>query len=240
MATESPVVALFDVDGTLVRTEGASRHTRSFKAAFRTVYGAECAFTAGMHGMTDLQIFMIIARELKLGDGREKELAASDLRSMVEIYSVRDETDGIYVALPGVRDLLEQMQRRGILLGLVTGNVPEIARDKLGEVGLDSFFKFGAFGSEGDERTVLPPLAVSRAEALSGVRVDPRRVFIIGDTARDVACALDNGYRAVAVATGHVPMEDLMKSGAELVLPDLTHPGPLLELVDARGRLPGK
>src|SRR5512133_2077381 len=113
---------------------------------------------------------------------------------MVEIYSSRDETDGTYVELPGVRTLLEMLREMGVLLGLITGNVPEIARDKLETTRLEEFFSFGAFGSEGDERRVLPPLAVSRAEAIAGTSLDPRRVFVIGDTPRDVDAAVLNGY----------------------------------------------
>lgn len=233
MEKNSRFVALFDIDGTLVRTEGASPHSRAFKAAFRHVYGTDCNFSVGMHGMTDLQIFTILSSELHVGDGRHRELAVEACRSMVEVYRVKDETDGRYVMLPGVRETLEALRNRGVVLGLVTGNVPEIANDKLAAVGLADFFSFGAFGSEGDDRRVLPPLAASRAEALMGAKVDSRHVFVVGDTPRDVACALDNGYRAVAVATGHIPLEELLKSGAELVLPDLTDAGPLLHLMES-------
>ena len=58
MPLERPLVVLFDVDGTLVRTEGKSRHSRAFLAAFRQVHGIECRFEKEMHGMTDRQIFL--------------------------------------------------------------------------------------------------------------------------------------------------------------------------------------
>lgn len=222
-------VALFDIDGTLVRTEGASRHSRAFKAAFRQVYGSECEFAVGMHGMTDLQIFMLLAQQMKSANGHSRDLALDACRTMVSFYSSRDEGDGSYVALPGVRALLESLRDRDVALGLITGNVPEIAADKLETTGLWEFFTFGAFGSEGDDRTILPPLAVRRAESLLEATVDPKRVFVIGDTPRDVAAAVLNGYRAIAVATGHVSTEDLEKTGAELVLPDLRAPEPLLK-----------
>ncbi|HEX9015946.1 MAG TPA: HAD family hydrolase [Chloroflexota bacterium] len=231
MPVKNGVVALFDIDGTLVRTEGASPHSRAFKAAFQKVFGTECNFAVGMHGMTDLQIFMLLAKDVASANGALRESAIEACRSMVEIYQVKDAGDGSYVVLPGVRDLLSTLRDAGVSLGLITGNVPEIARDKLEITGLDGYFGFGAFGTEGDERTVLPPLAVARAEAALGVRVDPSRVFVIGDTPRDVAAALDNGYRAVAVATGHISVADLSSTGAELVLPDLSRAQPLLALM---------
>lgn len=231
MFGDTPTLVLFDVDGTLIRTEGQSRHSHAFRTAFERVYGVECRFTAGMHGMTDLQIFLVLARDMGVANGRPREQALEACRTMVEIYQSSAEVDGRYVELPGARTTLETLARCGAVLGLVTGNAPEIARHKLASVGLADFFPFGAFGTEADDRTGLPPLAVARAEALLGRPVQRGRVFVVGDTTRDVACALDNGYRAVAVATGHVPMADLAATGAELVLPDLLDLNPLLRLL---------
>lgn len=228
---DSPTLLLFDVDGTLVRTEGPSRHSRAFREAFREVYGVECRFTAGMHGMTDLQIYMELARGLAPVDGRGRELALRACRRMVEIYLNPADTDGQYVALPGARAALELLAGRGTVLGLLTGNAPEIARHKLGSVGLAEFFAFGAFGTEADNRSGLPPIAIGRAEAATGRRFETSRVFIVGDTPRDVACALDNGCRAVGVPTGSFTAEELVAAGAEVVLPSLEETGQLMQIL---------
>lgn len=235
MSLEPSAVALFDVDGTLIRTEGPSRHSRAFKAAFERVYGAPCVFTAAMHGMTDTQIYIAMARELGIEDGRLAQMARDACSDMVELYQFREEVDGCYYALPGVEALLHDLEGRGVVMGLVTGNVPEIAYDKLAAVGLDRYFPFGAFGNDAEDRTGLPAVAVRRAEEFMGRPVDRSRVFVIGDTGRDVACALDNGLRAVAVGTGFVPLDDLHATGAELVLPDLSDPEPLLRLMGVHG-----
>ena len=236
MAGESHPLVLFDVDGTLVRTVGSSRHSRAFRAAFERVFGGECRFAAGMHGMTDLQIFMILGQSAGAADGQLREKAMRACRTMVEIYSVPAETDGSYAALPGALTTLEELVRRQMLLGLVTGNDPEIARHKLASAGLFEYFPFGAYGTEAEDRSALPPLAIARAELLTGHSIERSRVFVVGDTPRDVACALDTGCRAVGVATGNFSMEELRAAGAELVLPDLQEPEPLLCLLEkARG-----
>jgi len=234
VAEESPTLALFDVDGTLIRTEGPSPHTRAFKAAFEAVYGMECRFTPGLHGMTDLQIFMTLAKEQGLGDSKPEEMAREACRRMTKIYQTLAGGDSYYIKLPGVDTLLETLSHNGVLLGLVTGNVPEIALHKLASVGLASFFAFGAFGSEALDRNALPPLAVSRAQQLAGIHIEPARVIVLGDTPRDVICALENGYRSVAVATGNFREEELFAAGAELVLPDLKDPSPLMRLINNR------
>ncbi len=228
----SPDVVLFDVDGTLIRSEGRSRHSRAFHAAFIDTYGCDFRFATDMHGMTDLQIYMALAEGLPQVDGRGLQMASAACRRMVEIYQTPDGSDGFYVALPGSLRALEILSGRDVTLGLVTGNAPEIAHDKLSSVKLSHFFSFGAYGTEGEHRSALPPIAINRAEAVVGRPVDRNRVFVVGDTPRDVACALDNGCRAVGVATGSFSADALSAAGAELVLPTLEEIEPLLRLME--------
>lgn len=232
MAGKTPTLVLFDVDGTLIRTEGPSPHTRAFKAAFKSVYGEDCRFITGLHGMTDMQIFMTLSEQMGLENSRLRELAEEACRQMVAIYQTPHNGDGHYVRLPGVEQLIETLVVNGVLLGLVTGNTPEIARHKLTSVGLDSYFSLGAFGSEAWDRTHLPPIAVARAEQSIGQPIASNGVIVLGDTPRDVACALDNGYRSVAVATGHFTMDELVAAGAELVLPDLQNIQPFMRFLN--------
>ncbi len=231
----SPLVVLFDVDGTLIATEGRSRHSRAFLAAFEAVYGARCEFVAGLHGMTDMQIFRHLAGTMGLENGRGAELAREACRRMVEIYGTADPTDGRYIVLPGVQETLDRLAQEGALLGLVTGNAPEIAAHKLSSVGLREYFRFGAFGTEAEDRSELPPLAIRRAEELVGKRVSLERAFVIGDTPRDIGCARESGCRAVAVATGMFTPADLEPLGPDLVLPDLSDRAGLWRLMGIEG-----
>jgi phosphoglycolate phosphatase-like HAD superfamily hydrolase len=111
-----------------------------------------------------------------------------------------------------------------VLLGLLTGNLERTARIKLNRFDLNRFFKFGAFGSDSEHRVALPAIAAARAERLSGAPVAlGRHVQIIGDTPRDVECALANGATAVAVATGGATTDELRSAGAHVVFEDFTH-----------------
>src|SRR5258708_13920464 len=64
---------------------------------------------------------------------------------------------------PGVAPLLAKLTRRGILLGLVTGNLTRIGWRKLERAGLREYFRFGAFGEMASTRAVLARLAIRRA-----------------------------------------------------------------------------
>jgi phosphoglycolate phosphatase-like HAD superfamily hydrolase len=55
-------------------------------------------------------------------------------------------------------------------------------------------------------------------------------VWIIGDTPRDLSCAQAIGVRCALVATGQRTIGELTGLGADIVLPDLSDPRPLLDL----------
>ncbi|NDD81262.1 MAG: haloacid dehalogenase, partial [Verrucomicrobia bacterium] len=58
------------------------------------------------------------------------------------------------------------------------------------------------------------------------------RIYIIGDTPHDVACARAIGAKAVAVATGSFSVEQLRACGADAVFTDLAHPKEFFLLLD--------
>ena len=79
---------------------------------------------------------------------------------------------------PGVAPVLERLTRRGVLLGLVTGNLTRIGWRKLERAGLRSYFRFGAFGEMARTRSGLARLAIREARAR---RLDrPRRSDLAG------------------------------------------------------------
>ena len=126
---------------------------------------------------------------------------------------------------PGAHALVTELHRRGQpLQGLVTGNTSSIAPIKLRAAGFDpDWFAVGAYGSESPDRNALPPLAVERAERLTGRKIAPEQVIVIGDTPADVACARALGAVAVGVKTGYgrSPTE-LAEAQPDYLLEDLT------------------
>ncbi len=97
----------------------------------------------------------------------------------------------------------------------MTGNYEPIARMKLARAGLASHFSGcpGAYGSDSEDRTSLPPIARRRA----GTAAEPyprAQTIVIGDTPRDIACARADGLRCVAVATGPFGVDQLESADA--------------------------
>jgi phosphoglycolate phosphatase len=115
-----------------------------------------------------------------------------------------------------------------VTLGLLTGNYAETGAIKLRGVGIEpSWFPVQAWGDMAETRPLLVPVALRQLQTA----VPAAEVVVIGDTLRDVECARANGCLCVAVGTGGATVEALRGAGADLVLEDLSDPGPLLRLL---------
>jgi phosphoglycolate phosphatase-like HAD superfamily hydrolase len=119
----------------------------------------------------------------------------------------------------------------GVYLGLLTGNVEAGARLKLNTFGLNRFFPVGAFGDDSEDRNLLLPFAVKRLLVSQSISVNPEQCVVIGDTPNDIDCARVHGAAAIAVATGSYSLEQLMKTTADLVLPDLSGTEQIVEWI---------
>jgi phosphoglycolate phosphatase-like HAD superfamily hydrolase len=93
------------------------------------------------------------------------------------------------------------------------------------------FFITGAFGDDAATRPGLVPIAVARMASALGLTTVPGDVTIVGDTPRDVDCALQNGCRCLAVLTGYHDREELLAAGAHCVVEDLRDPEALAFLL---------
>jgi phosphoglycolate phosphatase len=216
------VLLLFDIDGTLL--EGTRQAVgEAMLAALREVHGIDVGVIRtriDTEGRTDGEI----ARAILVGAGvpsdRIDALADRVRESCSQIAArlLPDDLSG--AVLPGVRELLDWLiGQGGLKLGLLTGNYEAIARLKLARAGIGGGFALGqgAFGSDAEDRDVLP--AIARLRAGTKDAPYPRaETVVIGDTPRDIACARADGVRCVAVATGSFRSEAL--AGADDVARD--------------------
>ncbi len=216
-------LVLFDIDGTILWSDGAGR--RAIHTALEEVFGSIGPPEYRFDGKTDRQI----VRDLMRHDGHE-DAGIDDrmdvlLERYVECLDVELADPGFTARLlDGVPELLDALEARDdVVLGLLTGNVEPGARAKLRAVGIDpDRFRVGAFGSDHEHRPELPAIAQLRVRDLLGVDVPGRDVVVIGDTPADIECARSVDARAIGVATGRYPVEELALHGAAAVFADLT------------------
>ena len=224
---------LFDIDGTLLLTDGAGR--RAIERALVDVAGTAGPITDyRFDGKTDPQI----VRDLLVLAGHPAATSEAQVRAVCDHYvgHLSDElakptqTTRVMVGVRALLDALEPVETDGrAMVGLLTGNVERGAALKLRSAGIDpARFRVGAYGSDGAHRPDLPAIAQRRAADL-GATIAGSDVVIIGDTPDDVRCGRPIGARTVAVATGWFDVAALSAAGATHVFADLSDTARVLE-----------
>ena len=216
-------LVLFDIDGTILLTEGASK--RALHRALIEVFGATGPDDHAFGGKTDPQIVRELMRVVGHGDDHI-DARMTELLDRYVVYlqeELQIGADGIRV-MPGVRELLDALdEREDAIVGLLTGNLEEGARAKLSSAGIDpDRFVIGAFGSDHEERGQLPAVAQRRTREQLGIEVVGEDVIVIGDTPADIHCGREVGARAIAVATGHYTMAELREHMPAALFADLS------------------
>jgi phosphoglycolate phosphatase len=204
-------VVLFDIDGTLLRTDGAGR--RAMEQALFTVFGAHGDPEYRYDGKTDRQI----TREQMRWAGVSDDVIDARMHDVFALYAERlaqELASGTEqaVLMQGIPPLLERLgAHEEVTLGLLTGNIEAGARQKLRAVQLAwEQFLVNAFGSDHEQRPMLPSVAQQRAAQLLGREVPGERMVIIGDTPADIHCGRSLKVRAIGVATGRYSVPELL------------------------------
>jgi phosphoglycolate phosphatase len=199
---------LWDIDGTLLRSGAVAPD--AFLDAVAEVTGARPSPEGRDYG------------------GRlDSEIAEMQRHVSERLDELRAHTR----AYPGVDALLAKLAAAGVRQTVVTGNIASVARYKLEAAGLVPPIELdpGGFGDSAANRAAVARVALDRLAA-AGWQPDPGEVWIVGDTPRDLACAQAVGVHCALVATGRRTVADLTGLGADIVLPDLSDPRPLLDL----------
>jgi phosphoglycolate phosphatase-like HAD superfamily hydrolase len=233
-AARARTLFLWDIDGTLLRTNGAGVRAmrKTVDALFGTGFNWEGILVSG--GLDP-----IIFAELLTANGRtfcdDDHIRFRD--HYIGLLQVELTASAHALErMPGIELALATLHRRAretgdVMQGLVTGNYGAAAALKFRACGIDSEnFVLAAYGDEGKTRPDLVGLAMRRYQAITGHAADPRRTIIIGDTPRDIACAHAHGCLAFSVATGEYTVEQLHAAGADAVAKNLADPSPLYEL----------
>ena len=229
-------LVLFDLDGTLLWTNGAGR--RAIHRALVDVLGTAGPIdTFRFDGRTDGEIVQRLAEGAGLAwdDALVRRALGRYVEFLVDELAKPTQRTTVY---PGVLDLLAALEARSdCVMGLLTGNVRDGARLKLASGGIAiERFRVGAFGSDSAHRPDLPAVAQRRAREALGLDVRGGDMVIVGDTPADVTCGDGIGARSIGVATGSFSVQQLLEAGADAAFPTLAETAEVLDAVFQTGR----
>jgi phosphoglycolate phosphatase len=206
---------LFDIDGTLLTTDGAGR--AALRAAGADVFVIEEDLEGvAVSGNTDVAIVHEILNKHGIPDSdiNVNRYLGAYLAHLKQ--RLIEQPGGV---LPGVTMLLDACAQDSCTVGLLTGNLRRGAQMKLGIHRLWSRFTVGAFADDNRDRNMLGPIAKKRAETKFQTAFD--ELFIIGDTPRDIACGKSVKATVLAVATGRYSRKSLASHQPDFLFDDL-------------------
>jgi phosphoglycolate phosphatase-like HAD superfamily hydrolase len=212
-------LALFDIDGTLIRTGGAG--VRAFARTLECQFGIPNGTGhVRFGGRTDPSLVREIFEHHGIPTTPE------NLQRFLDTYVfILDAllAPGEGAACPGVHDLLRAL--RGLAqppaIGLLTGNIRLGAEIKLRRYGLWEEFVVGGFGDDDEDRDVIAAVARDRGSVLLGSPLRGNEILVVGDTPRDIQCGRAIGARILAVATGGASFDELRAHQPDWLLEDL-------------------
>ena len=224
---------LFDIDGTLLLTQGAGR--RAIARALMGEVADSAAFDqVRFDGKTDPQIVVELLTAAGHPDPANSERVGSLCRRYADcLREELRETGWRTHLMPGIPALLDRLERQtSVVLGLLTGNIADGASLKLLAGGIDpARFPVGAYGSDSAHRSDLPAIAACRAVPHFGREPQGEEIVIIGDTPADMTCGRQVGARGIGVATGSYPVLDLLNAGAYAAFDDLSPTEQVLQAI---------
>jgi phosphoglycolate phosphatase-like HAD superfamily hydrolase len=222
---------LFDIDGTLLTSGGAGE--KALRLGFRDRFGIDDDLTkVEIAGRTDSGIARVMLAAHGLPETTENLARFFDgyLHHLALQLPIQQGA-----LLPGVLPLLDALrQRDDIVLALLTGNLERGAKLKLTHYGLWHYFQFGAFADDHHDRNALGPFARARARERHGREFPPERIFVLGDTPHDIACARAIGARAVAIATGKYSATELAAHAPDFLLADASDIDAVLKIFETQ------
>jgi phosphoglycolate phosphatase len=192
----SPLLAVFDLDGTLIDTAPDLIDSLNYTIAARDldpVTYADLTYLVG-HGAKAM-----IERAFAL---RNAPLANGDFEPMLErfIKHYKGGMPGKSLPYPGLVDALDRLADAGILLAVCTNKMECLARPLIEGLGMTS--RFAAI-TGGDTFAVRKPDAEHLLGTIRLAGGEPSRTVMIGDSLNDFKVASNAGIPSVAVPFGY-------------------------------------
>lgn len=214
-------LVLFDIDGTLLRRAG-EHHRLALSAGIKRVTGLHATLDGvETSGMLDRDLIAAMLRSAGMSESRTRSVLSRVMAETTVCYAEHCATDLRDRVCPGVVDVLSRLRDRGVVSGVVSGNLTAIGWKKLELAGLRDFFTVAGFAEDGRTRARVAQVACWRARKSASLSRNSK-VTLIGDHFNDIEAARQNGFQSVAVATGLTPLERLAAVSPDILVPDLT------------------
>lgn len=208
-------LALFDIDGTLIRSGGAG--VRAFERTADTEFdrpgGTRHLKFAGRTDYSLVREFFLTNNIEPLADHFDRFFGRY---VFLLDHLLPQSHGGVIEGVPGFLQRLRALPQPPVL-GLLTGNIRLGAEIKLRHFGLWDQFVMGAFSDDHEDRNRLAAIGLDRGSRVLDHPLKGSEVMVIGDTPHDVRCGRAIGAKVLAVSTGGSTHAELRKCGPDFL-----------------------
>jgi HAD superfamily hydrolase (TIGR01509 family) len=134
---------------------------------------------------------------------------------------------------PGAVDTLQKLRSRSLKIGLVTNNGRKGTALTLSRFGLEDLFDIVVTR---DDCVDMKPDAEPIVKVLEGLNLKATEVVLVGDGIIDILAAKAAGVQSIAVPTGPVATDELLKAEPDYVLGSVNDLLTLIDLLNASDR----
>lgn len=199
---------IFDLDGTLTSTNELIYATFNHVSEkyIRKVF-TPSEITAMFGPPEEIAIERLIGNE-QLDD------AMDDFYTFYEKHHPR-----MANAYEGIREMLEFLKSRGILLAIFTGKGKRTALITLEKIGIKNFFDLVVTGSDVQNHK---PSAEGIRKVMQRFGLQPEQVLMVGDAVSDVKAAHEAGVQIAAVLWDSYGKENVLKMEVDYLFHSVT------------------
>lgn len=216
----SNTLILFDIDGTLLYSKNPILRER-FTHAVQEIHGKTVETEwEYMEGSIDNSILRSLMTKANVSELDIEQTLPHAHEKAFEYFEMHVTEEYASTILPGAKQILETLYGT-VHLGVLTGNYEKTAQKKLSLVGLDSYFDFGLYGHEAEDRNSLAFTVFDKAKLHFGKTFQADHIIFIGDTPKDIECAKTIHAHIISVATGKYSKEQLETHTPDLLVSSL-------------------
>ena len=212
--TSEKRLLLWDIDGTLVRTNRPRSSSPHVNALTKLGYSVS-NHTIELSGSTDYEVIIEL---LKINKISIKEDKLREVFIEVDKEAQRLDLVSEFNLFPGVRNMLDKLSALEWSHGILTGNTHNRMISKLLSSNIIQYFlKELMFScSFGNSRKDICKNALRIID-----RGLYQKIYIVGDTPKDISAARSIGFPVISVASGNYSFSDLSNYDPDLLIRNL-------------------